>query len=293
MAPTLTQMRSFVAISKVGSFTRAAHAIHLSQPALTVQIRQLEETLQVKLLDRNTRTVHLTRVGQELAPLFERVLHELDTIVAGAKQLANQKYGIVRIACLPSLAAAVLPAAIREYRQQHPGVEFVLRDGVGNKVLSLVKADLVDFGIAAAEVNDPDFETEVLMRDRIHAVYLAPHPLDRERSITAAKLSRHPLILMDSESTVRQVVERGFRAEGLAIAPLIEATYMATAVGMVRARLGVALLPSVAVEAKASGQLRSRPVAGRNFSRPIIVVRKKGRTLPPASAAFLAMLARE
>src|SRR4051794_18624940 len=112
MAPTIAQMRSFVAIAKVGSFTRAAHAIHLSQPALTVQIRQLEEALAVKLLDRNTRTVHLTRVGRELAPLFERVLQEIDGIVSGAKQLGSKKYGIVRLACLPSIAAALLPAAI-------------------------------------------------------------------------------------------------------------------------------------------------------------------------------------
>ncbi len=292
MAPTLPQMRSFVAISRLGSFTRAAHSLHLSQPALTVQIRELEAALGVRLIDRNTRSVALTRIGRELAPVFERVLRELDAVVSGAKELSDRRYGIVRIACLPSLAAAMLPEKIRDFRGRHPGVEFVVRDGVGRRVLALVKADAVDFGIAAGEVNDPELETTVLLRDRMHAVYLKPHPLDRERTITAAKLVAHPLILMDQESTVRQVVERAFRAEGLTVKPAIEATYMTTAVGMVRARLGVALLPSAASESKPSGKLRSRAIAGRHFVRPIVVVRKKGRTLPPASADFLAALAR-
>src|SRR5260370_36701495 len=99
MGPSVAQMRGFVAISKLGSFTHAARAIHLSQPALTVQIRQLEQTLKVKLIDRNTRSVALTRIGRDLVPVFERILHELDNVVTGAKELAGKSYGIVRIAC--------------------------------------------------------------------------------------------------------------------------------------------------------------------------------------------------
>jgi DNA-binding transcriptional LysR family regulator len=291
MTPSLAQIRSFVAIAKSGSFTRAAHAVHLSQPALTVQIRQLEQALNVKVLDRNTRSVRLTRVGEELVPVLERLLHELDTVVAGARGLAAMRHGIVRVACLPSFAATILPAAIVAFRAHHPGVQFVLKDGVGGKIVALVKADAVDFGITGGDVSDSELATSILMRDRIHAIYLAPHPLDHERKITAQSLARHPLILMDEESTVRQIVDRAFTDAGRAIKPIIEATYMSTAVGMVRAKLGVALLPSTAIEAKASGRLRSRPIEGKNFVRPIFVVRKEGRSLPPASENFLAMLA--
>jgi DNA-binding transcriptional LysR family regulator len=170
-------------------------------------------------------------------------------------------------------------------------VQFVLKDGVGGKIVALVKADAVDFGITGGDVSDSELATSILMRDRMHAIYLAPHPLDRERKITAQSLARHPLIMMDEESTVRQVVDRAFTDAGRSIKPIIEATYMSTAVGMVRAKLGVALLPSTAIEAKASGRLRSRPIEGKNFVRPIFVVRKKGQSLPPASESFLAMLA--
>jgi DNA-binding transcriptional LysR family regulator len=292
MRPNLTQIRSFVAIAKAGSFTGAARAVHLSQPALTVQIRQLEALLGVRLIDRNTRSVSLTRIGREVAPIFERVLHELDSVVAGARELASKRHGVVRLACLPSFAASALPRVIAAFRVQHPAVQFVLRDGVGSKIVALVKADAVDFAIAGGEVADPDLTSTPLMSDRLHAVYRSPHVLDREKTITADVLTRVPLILMDEDSTVRAVTDRAFRLAGQQVKPFIEATYMATAVGMVRAGLGVALLPSTAAEAKPSGRVKSRPVSGKSFVRPIVVVRKAGRTLPPASEAFLATIAK-
>lgn len=290
MRPNFAQIRSFLTIAKLGSFTRAARALNLSQPALTIQIRQLESILNVKLLDRSTRSVHLTRTGRELVPLFERVLNELDAVIAGVTGLASKNRGVVRLACLPSFAAAILPAAIVSFRRHHPGIQIMLKDGVGRKIVQLVKSETVDFGIAGGHINDPELETAVLMEDRLHAIYLAPHALERERKITAESLSRFPLIMMDGDSTVRQVTDAAFLNSGLTASPAFEATYMSTAVGMARARLGVALLPSTSAEARASGRLRSRPIEGKHFRRSILVVRKKGRSLPPASEGFLALL---
>ena len=287
MTPTIPQMRSFIAIAHTGSFTQAARALNLSQPALTVQIRQLETALKVRLIDRNTRSVSITRIGRELVPVFERLLTELDSVVNGARDLSEKRYGIVRVACLPSVAATVMPSAISSFKAKHPGVQFSVRDGVGGKIIALLKAEDVDFGITAGEIDDPQFETSVLMHDHMHAVYLTPHPLHSEKRITAEKLSQFPLIMMDEESTVRRISDRAFKHAGIAARPIIEATYMATAIGMVQARLGVAILPSAAIEAKPQGRLKSRPIDGRLFSRPIFIVRKVGRSLPPASEAFL------
>jgi DNA-binding transcriptional LysR family regulator len=290
MEPNIRQMRSFVAIAKAGSFTRAAQMFHVSQPALTVQIRQLETALNVRLFDRSTRSVQVTRVGRELIPIFERLLGELDGVVNGVRELATTRHGTVRLACLPSLAATLLPPAIAQFRARHPHVQFVLKDGVGEKIATLVKADIVDFGITALTQDDPELEAVPLMQDRIHAVYLAPHRLDRERRITLDALAREPLILMDEGTTIRQVVERAFSQARMAKTTAIETTYMSSALGMVRAKLGVALLPSTAIEAREAGKLRSRPVEGRGFLRPIFVVHKAGRSLPPASAGFLESL---
>ena len=290
MGPSIVQIRSFVAIAKFGSFTRAARAVNLSQPALTVQIRQLESILNVKILDRNTRSVRLTRAGEDLIPTFSRVLDELDSVVSGARDLASNRHGVVRMACLPSFAATVLPAAIVAFQSQHPGIQFVLKDGVGRKIVNLVKSEIVDFAIAGGDVSDPELQTSVLAYDRIHAIYLSPHPLDKEKKLAAHSVARYPLILMDEDSTVRQVIDRAFFKAGQTIKPAIEATYMSTAVGMARAKLGIALLPSTAIESRTSGRLRSRPIDGKDFGRSIFVIRRKSRSLPPASESFLSTL---
>jgi DNA-binding transcriptional LysR family regulator len=100
----LKQIEYFVRVAELGSFTRAASLLNLSQPALTVQIRNLEEALGVRLFDRNTRTVSLTRMGRELVPALQRIVRDLDAVVAEARDLAAQRHGIVRLAALPSFA---------------------------------------------------------------------------------------------------------------------------------------------------------------------------------------------
>src|SRR4051794_24847997 len=116
MNATLRQIRSFVVLAERGSFTQAAAMLHISQPALTVQIRELEQHLQVQLFDRNTRSVRLTRVGRELLPKLERLQEELDSVLADTRDVASGRRGIVRIACMTSFAASGLPAAIAAFR---------------------------------------------------------------------------------------------------------------------------------------------------------------------------------
>src|SRR4051794_23553526 len=121
------QLRSFVAVARLRSFTQAASALHVSQPTLTVQIKRLEASLGLKLFDRNPRSVALTRMGRELLPALERTLQDLDSVLSDARGDASEQRGVVRIAALPSFAAGVLPDVIGRFRAQHPGVTFALK----------------------------------------------------------------------------------------------------------------------------------------------------------------------
>src|SRR3954462_3195566 len=156
MDPSLRQIRAFVSVAHLKSFTRAASVLHLSQPALTVQIRRLEDALAVRLLDRNSRTVELTRVGRELAPVFQRLLRELDTVVIDTRNLGAKRYGVVGMAALPSVAAGLLPDAIAAFREANPRVTFVLKDVITKRVLSLVRTEEVDLGVLGGDFVEPD-----------------------------------------------------------------------------------------------------------------------------------------
>src|SRR3981189_3311873 len=119
---TFDQLRAFVAIARLGSFTRAAKTIHLSQPAVSTQIRHLEEVLGARLFDRSTRSVALSPVGKELAPLLERILRDIEAVALGAKARATLPHGAVTVAALPSISSGLLPLAIARFRERFPAV---------------------------------------------------------------------------------------------------------------------------------------------------------------------------
>lgn len=281
------QLRAVIAVAEHGSFTRAAMALNLSQPALTVQVRALEEELGLRLFDRNTRNVSLTRVGRELLPELRRVLRELDTLLDETRKLARMAGGTVRIAVLPSFASSLLPDVIHDFRTHYPEIGFSLRDVIASEVAKLTFAEEVDLGVTGGSFENAELELLLSSVDRMHAVFPAGHALDDGTSPTLAAVTRHPLVLMSRATSVRAVVDAAILAEGLPAEVAAEATYMSTAVGMVRAGMGVAILPETAMEIGALPALRSALIDDPRLARSISVIKRRGRTLPPASASFL------
>ena len=290
---SLRQMRSFVAVAKLGSFTRAAEFLHVSQPTLTVQIKRLEEALQLRLFDRNPRSVNLTRVGSDLLPAFERTLQDLDFVLLESKNVSTAQLGVVRIAALPSFAASRLPQSIGRFRKRNPGASFVVKDVIASALLGLVRSDDVDLGLTAGHVDFPDIEVLFRTSDEIRVVYPSGHPIGKFARITAERLAQFPIVMLDSRTSVRAVTDQAFRSAKLMPTPVTEATYMTTALGMVRAGIGITLLPSSAHGIAAEPGLRTRRINDPNFSRQVSLIKKKNRTLPPLSKAFAEHLAQD
>ncbi len=290
---SLRQMRSFVAVAKLGSFTRAAAFLHVSQPTLTVQIRRLEEALQLKLFDRNPRAVNLTRVGRDLLPSFERTLQDLDSVLLDVKQVSTAQLGVVRIAALPSFAASILPDAILQFRNRNPGASFAVKDVIASALLGLVRSAEVDLGLTGGNVDFPDVEVLFRASDEIRVVFPQGHPIEKVSRITAERLAQYPIVMLDARTSVRAVTDHAFRTAKLMPTPVTEATYMMTALGMVRAGIGITLIPASAREISAEPTLRTRRISDPNFSRQVSLIKKKNRTLPPLSKAFAEHLSRQ
>jgi DNA-binding transcriptional LysR family regulator len=286
----LRQLQTFITVARLGSFTRAAHLLHLSQPALTKQLRQLEETLGVRLLDRNTRSVELTRIGKELAPVVDQLLRELEAVVVNTKGLAEKSRGVIRIAALPSISSTILPRAVAQFKKLHPGISAILKDTLAQQLVAMVKADEVDFGIGCLNGTEPEVQFTLLLTDRIVVVFPPGSGLERRKVIELSELVGLPLILMDKESSVRRLVDKAFESIGKFAVPAFEATYMSTAAGMVHAGLGVALLPSSAFETGELTGLCCRPIKHPVLIREIGVIQKSGRSLSPAAESFLKSL---
>ncbi|MBR0646300.1 LysR family transcriptional regulator [Plastoroseomonas hellenica] len=289
MSITLRQLRAMVAVARNGSLGRAAALLHLSQPALTVQIRELERALGVRLFDRGARGAEPTEAGRELAEAFGRILGDLDAVVAGARDVAALRSGLARVATLPSVGATVLPAVLARLRERSPRIRVAVRDAVAARVGALVKSGAAELGIAAIDP-DPELEASLLFEDRMVAVLPAGHPLEKKRSVPLAALAAVPLVLGE-ESSVRSLFDRACAAEGLHVVPAYEATYISTLIGMVRAGLGVGVLPASAVDPLTEPAIRIRPITDPPIPRRVMLLRRAGRSLSPAAEAFVEALA--
>ena len=234
MIQDLRHIRAFLALARAGSFTRAAAELNMAQPTLTVQIQQLEVAVGVKLFDRNKRHVALTQAGRDLLVPLERILRDIEAIATSTEELLEHRRGLVTVAALPSVAAGLLPRAIRKLSESYPGITVRVYDGVAFTVAAMVKAGQVDFGISSQTYGDRELTSRVLMMDRLCAVVAPSHPLARKRSRSLQELAKHPLILMLKDSSSRQIVDLAFNREGLVSNVAYEATYGTSVAGMAR-----------------------------------------------------------
>jgi LysR family carnitine catabolism transcriptional activator len=287
---SLRQFHAFVAVAQLGSFTRAAKRLNLSQPALTVQIRQLEETVGVRLFDRSTRMVKLTPVGRELAPTLERVLHEIDAVMVNTKDLASHIKGTVTIGALPSLASNLLPTVIAEFQKQYPGIVVRLRDVLALRIVRLVKEEEIDFGIGTLRTPDQDIRFTPLLTDHLGVIFPAGHPVERKRTVTLKYLTAFPLILMDPDTSVRVLVDHALELIGEVAVPAFEAVYPSTALALVKAGLGLTIQPSSSMELASSRGLKFRSIRHQGLTRKIGVIQNARRSLSPSAEAFIQMM---
>ena len=287
MIHDLRHIRSFLALARAGSFTRASAELHMAQPTLTVQIQQLEQAVGVKLFDRSKRHVALTQAGRDLLVPLERILIDIEAIATNAEELLEHRRGLVTVAALPSIAARLLPKAIKTLAESFPGITVRVYDGVAVTVAAMVKSGQVDFGISSQTSADRELTSQVLLMDRLCAVVAPSHPLARKRSMSLHELARHPLILMVKDSSSRQIVDLAFNREGLVSNVAYETTYGTSVAGMAEAGLGIGILPESMVDRTRLHQLRIR---GEALTRRISIVARAGRSLSPTADRLIQTL---
>jgi DNA-binding transcriptional LysR family regulator len=287
---SLRQLRAFAAINQLGSFTKAAGALHATQPALSAQINELEQTLGVRLFDRSTRSVSITQAGRDLLPVVDKILADVALVLTHARGIVQGNIGRVAVAALPSVSSTTLPQAVAHFRRQFPGITISLKDALAARIVQMIRDDEVDFGLTSPPTGDAQLEFTPLASDRMVAVLPRNHPLANAKRIKLADLLDTPLILMNRDSSVRRIVDAACASLGRIATPAYEPAFMATAIGMVRAGLGATLLPSSAFEITSGGDLVTHPLQERELTRQIGVLRKRARSLSPAAESFVRAL---
>jgi DNA-binding transcriptional LysR family regulator len=269
------QLHAFLTLLEARNFTRAAATCHLSQPAFSALVRQLEDALGVRLFDRSTRHVSPTAEGLAFAPAARRLLAELDTALGDLQARAALQRGRVAVALLPSLAADWLPDVLAGFRQQHPGIELQVFDVLSEACIDQVQRGQADFALAAARADTPALRAEPFCTDGFHLVCPQDHPLTRRRSVQPKDLAGLPFIHLSRTSSVRQCIDAA-TGPG-ALGAVLEVDQLATVAGMVRAGLGVSAVPTLALYQFRGTGLALRPLRWPGLQRHIYLVRRRDR----------------
>ncbi len=288
MNVTLRQLQAFVALAERGSFTQAARTLNLTQSALSLLVRELEGSLGTRLVDRTTRSTSLTEVGREFLPRAQRVLAELSHAVGGVHQLLAKERGQVVVAAPLVLSSTLLPPLLVSFRARHPGIELLLRDTLPDQVLPLVRNGGADLGLGTFPTRQDDLRRQLLFRESLVAVFPRRHALaaDEGRPLPWARLAGHAVLTQPRGSVFRDLAELGFAAAGLPLEPAMEAAYVGTLLGLVRAGLGVAIVPGYATALGDRSSLRWRRLERPTVEREVVLVSRAALSLSPAAQAL-------
>jgi DNA-binding transcriptional LysR family regulator len=292
MNPTLRQMRAFVALAKTGNFTLAAQSLHVTQSALSGLIKELEQTLGARVVDRNTRKIALTQIGSELYPLFSQMLGDLDSALSNIAGHTRLQKGLVRIATPQLFACTVAPQAMAAYRAEHPGIELRLADCAVESVITRVLSGEADIGIGPEREPAPLLQARQLFEMPFSLVYPRGHPLEAATRVTWSDCARYPLIALEGQFTARLYADMRATLAQVPPRPAYEVTFMSTALAMVRAGLGITVCLPYAEPLVRLNDLAMRRLEDPVLTRRFFVYTRAQRSLSPAAESFIDFLFR-
>jgi LysR family cyn operon transcriptional activator len=263
-ATEIRHLRYFLAIAETGHFRRAASILHVSQPTLSHQIRQLELQMGATLFERSSPKVRLTAAGEALHRRAVTILRELADAQREIAELQALEGGQLRIGIVSTVNVAILPEAVSCFRKKHPKVSVSVRElGMENLEAELL-AGRLDVGISFyADWSSERLEREPLFEDRLVAVLPSQHPLAKRRRLTLADILDQTLVLLAPGYCTRELVDENIKSLGLdqAVKPAIEMNSIEGVLTTVQQTNMITLLPNAAVQWKNYPDLRVKPLA--------------------------------
>ncbi len=245
------RLQAFHAVAKHLSFTKAADVLCMTQPAVTFQIRQLEEQFNTRLFDRTNGRITLTPAGLVALDYAERVVALYAELNTRMREISGQEVGPLLIGASTTIAEFLLPKILGEYKVQHPGI--VPRLSVANSevVQARVAGRSLDLGFIEGDSHLPTLVTDVCCEDELQVVCAPSHPLARRQGVTLASLTEHAYISREAGSGTREVIDHYLQKCGLSIDSLqivMEASSPEALKGMVATGLGFAIMSRATAE---------------------------------------------
>nr|CAD6423537.1 hydrogen peroxide-inducible genes activator [Rhizobium sp. Q54] len=280
MALTLRQMRYFEALAKEKHFGRAAETVHVSQPALSAQIAEMEESLGVRLVERSRSGALLTRKGEEVLARVRSILEQVEQLAACTRSGTGMLDGPVRIGVIPTVAPYLVPKLVPRLRESYPSIELELKEAVTDRLILDLQDGKLDAVIAALPIETEGLETQSLFLDRFYMAVANNNNMILMSPMTETQVDADRLLLLEEGHCLR---EQALSVCGTARKRSLVnfgATSMATLLQMVSHDMGMTLIPEMAIPTEtARNDIRILPFADPAPSREIGLIwrRSSGR----------------
>jgi DNA-binding transcriptional LysR family regulator len=245
----IRQLRAFVAIAETGTFTAGALRVHVTQAAISMQIRQLESEIGARVFVRAPRHVILTEAGEQLLRRARHILREHDAAVDEIAELAGAERGRLRIGSASAMVLTEqLPSILKELRKQHPAAEIAVTSGTSEVLVDQILAGEVDIAFVSLPVDVRGIKTERLSDDQLVAIASPHHRLAKQRTISAYTLAGERLILGERGGNTRRLIDQFFAQAGVTIRVAMELSRQQAIKRMVEEDMGVGIVPLQSVK---------------------------------------------
>ncbi len=285
----IRQLRAFSVIAETRTFTAAAQRLHVTQAAISMQIRQLETEVGAPLFVRTPRRVVLTEAGEKLLERAHLILREHDSALAELAELTGAERGRLRVGSASAMvSASPLPQILKDLRRLHTHAEIAVITGTSEALVKQILAGDLDMAFVSLPVEARNIDTELLSRDQLVAIASPRHRLARQRVISAFALAGEKLILGERGGNTRRLIDEFFAQAGLKPTVAMELSRQAAIKNMVEADMGVGIVPLQTVrEEVEEGRLVRWWIEGARINWELGVARLTGGYNSPVCETFL------
>jgi DNA-binding transcriptional LysR family regulator len=292
MQMNLGHLAVFHAVAEEKSISRGADRLLVSQPAVSKQVRLLEQSLGAPLLERLSRGLRLTETGEVLAGYARRIFALEAEAVRAVEELRGLQRGRLAIGASTTIGVYLLPELFVQFRRKYPAIETTLEISNSRGIEHRLAEGALDVGFTESPPSDDSLDCSQFMSDELVAIAPPGHPLTAQRRVTAAQFCGEPFIVRATGSDTKSFVERELARRGLAVKPVMSLGTTEAIKRAVAAGIGVAIVShlSIAMELKAWA-LAVVPVAGMALRRPLYQLLRRGVTPGRAMKAFVELLA--
>lgn len=290
-ALNLHQLKIFHTVAKLGSFSRAAEELSISQPSVSIQVADLERSLGVELFEQIGKRICLTEAGRILDEYARRILALVEEASEAIEELKDLQRGRVAIGASTTPGIYLVPRALGEFRKRYPQIDVRLEIGHTSRVQQLLLANDLDLGVVAVQPGSRDLVSEPLLDDEIVAIVPPSHRLAGQGTVRVEDLLQDTVLLRERGSDTRQVVEEALRQSAIQLPRVLEMGGPEAIKQSAACGLGIGLLSRYAVRLEvSSGSLVALPIPDLPLRRTFYLVRHRDKRLSRAAQAFVELL---